>query len=771
MGFMRLKFGDRDVLRRVRYLAIAAVVTMLISFLNLLQPIDLTLWTAQSKFGQNKPSGDIVFVEVPDNVLTEDSQRQELRDAILELSSNGAKAQFIDLSASASEPIINGGAEELRSTLENTPSVYVVGRVVKDRNDFRILFPPRSIIGNAEIVVADEQPDYFGFVWRVPLVTRVEGELKDTFAKRLAEVDSGNKGEIEIDYRFDVQDFPVIQLDELSDRATIEKIASGRSFVFGYATAGASAAIDLPGSLAVHKGYVAIFAAETVMDDGYSRVGRHNFDYLPFLGFSAVALLLGILIGGGARRLSYGVVALGALFVIVGPFFLAFRTGASSGFFFVAFYGARCLIYRWRSEITLDSEETGLPTLQRLERDIAGLPETSRMVLVAAKIHNFSEVMATLPSSAKAEYFDGIVKRLRVGDSDLTVYSNNSDRLLWLQEFESQETVRSHLVALLAIFKNPLRLNDKPIDISITFGADFNFIGEAHRRISLAEALTDKTSLSAQPIIFGDEPNTTDEEWRVSLQSKIDAALESDEIFPVFQPQVDIRKGSIVGFEGLVRWNDSERGFISPSYFVEQCEQAGRMEKLQQFMLRECIARFQASNAMQTDAWLSINVSATLLADTWLTELVAQVLEDTGFPADRLVLEITETARVHDHKTAFAVLSALSNLGVGLSLDDFGTGSAGLESFYRLPFTELKIDRLFTATATTSEKSRAIIQNTINLGRQLGVRVICEGVEDQETLTILESMGCDFAQGYLFGKPFFDLNSFENNDFGWLKIS
>ncbi|WP_379551789.1 EAL domain-containing protein [Qipengyuania sp. DGS5-3] len=683
------------------------------------------------------------------------------------LQANGAEGIFLDLTSSGSDDRVQD--PDFQNAIAQSDKVFVVGRIVSDRGQETILFPELGVFGTSSRVIAAEREDFLGFVWNVPTKVESEGVLYDTFAGKLVGDASTSRPHIEIDYRFDPGEFPVVSLSELEKYVASAEGIEGKSFVFGFATAGKGTAVSLPGSRSVSRSFVAIFAAETAWNGDFTRISIVNIYHLPLLIVCTILVVLGIFGQPRTRHFFYGLAPLSIAATFVSAIFLPFRTGLSTALIFLFVFSLQCMFARWRAQANLDSADTGLPSLKRLELDISGLPPTDRKVLISAKIHNFAEVMAALPAASRADYFEGVVKRLRVGDTSLTIYSNAGDRLLWMQDFESQETLRSHLIALLAIFKNPLRIGEKPIDIAITFGVDLNFIGEGHRRISIAEALTEKTSLSAQPIVFGDETDTTDDEWRVSLQSKIDNALQSDEIFPVFQPQVDLRDRRIVGFEGLVRWNDRERGFISPSYFVEQCEQAGRMEKLQKFMLEECISKFSASNAIDTDAWLSINVSATLLADTWLTELVHRTLEETGFPASRLVLEITETARIHDPRTAGAVLSALSDLGVELSLDDFGTGTAGLESFYHLPFDELKVDRLFTAALTKSKKARAIVKHAIKLGNDLGIRVICEGVEDEETAKILESMGCDFAQGYLFGKPFHDLDSFEYSGLEWLK--
>jgi len=758
---MGRKTSIRARYRRLRYVIIAALLAVLVSLPNLLSPIDLLTWAFQARLGQQELSGDIVFVEVPDTIFDDDREATKLRQSLAKLNGMGAEALFLDLARPQTSTKSDARLPDFLTGLRN---VFVVVRKVQDRNSESLLVLPEEITSTSRLVVADHRPDFLGFVWRVPTAITVDGNKYPSFGQSLSGLEPGPSA-IEIDYRFDARDVPSKTLGDIASLPSNATEVEGKSFVFGYSAGANGAPIDLPGSRAAPVSYVAIFAAETQRRGGLTVVSPHPFMYAPLLGLCVALLMAAALASARYRRLLYSAAVLACLIAVFAPIFLPFRTGIATSLFFLAVYGIRSLIFHWRLKIKLSSAETGLPSLQKLEQDLSDLPASARTVIVAAKIHNFSEVMATLSADARIDYFEGLVKRLRVGDTSLTVYSNSSDKLFWFQEFETQETLRSHLSALRAIFKNPLRINERPLDISVTFGVDLNFTGEPHRRIGQAEALTGRTSLSSQPILFGDEPDERDGEWRISLQSKIDAALESGQIFPVFQPQVDICSMETVGFEGLVRWKDSERGYIEPAYFIEQCEQAGRMERLQHFMLNDCIGKFARAPVMQSDSWLAINVSATLLCDSWLPELIDEVLADTQFPPHRLVLEITETARVPDHRTASAILESIAALGVHLSLDDFGTGSAGLENFLRLPFSEIKVDRLFTAAICDDPKARSIMANTLRLGDDLGVRIIVEGVENNETLTLLRDLGCRYAQGYLFGRPFFDLNALDDKDF------
>jgi EAL domain-containing protein (putative c-di-GMP-specific phosphodiesterase class I) len=254
-------------------------------------------------------------------------------------------------------------------------------------------------------------------------------------------------------------------------------------------------------------------------------------------------------------------------------------------------------------------------------------------------------------------------------------------------------------------------------------------------------------------VLLAEESSQKDRQWSVSLQAKIDEALKSGAIFLVYQPQFDLSTGAMIGAEALVRWNDPDRGEIPPSYFIEQCEQTGRMEALTRKVFEDAVGSIAASPLAAAPFQLSVNVSATLLGDFRVVDMLSEVLVASSLPASRLTLEITETSRIADYDVAYAVMNRIRKLGVRLSVDDFGVGAASFETFLRLPFDELKIDRIFVSKVRESAKAQAIVNSLIHLSHDLGIPVIAEGVEDEETLTILRSSGCDAAQGYVLGKP------------------
>ncbi|MEL7188736.1 MAG: EAL domain-containing protein [Pseudomonadota bacterium] len=762
--------GDiADKMTRVKAALLALAISLLVCFPNLLSPLDLVSWSAQSMAGTNEISKKYVFVEAPDNVLDTQTGRDTLRNSLRTLSANGARKVFLDLSS-------HGTGEELpdnqlRVQIERDDRVFLVGRIFKDGFEDVAKFPPHSLVGGKRRVLASYEKDILGNIWEVKDQLEYDGKNYTSLASELSPDVRGADGTVAIDYRFDATEIPFVSLEELEEQIDAGLKVDDVSFVIGFAASSNHGSLRLPGEPQVPSSFISILAAETVAVGGLSKIGVYPYDYAPLLGFCFIFTFAGIVLGGRALLLGYTVCVLGVLFALIAPVFMPFRTGVSGGIFFVVVYAIISGIRRWRSNIHDRSSHFGLPSIVKLERDLGLLPDGERFALICVKLHNYSDLMATVGNQRKDAYFDAVVKRLQVTDPELTVYSNSGDRLFVLQEFESEDVLRSHLLALSSIFRTPLRLGEAVFDVAATFGVDLNYAGDPDKRINHAEALVAKTNLSSEPFVLGREVDTEDSGWRLSLQSKIDAALKSGEIYPTFQPQFDLKSGEIVGFEALVRWKDPQIGFVSPAYFIEQCEQAGRVDALQEFMLKECVKAFQQSNAMGTAAYLSVNVSAVLLSNHWIAELVANVLDESGFPPERLILEITETARINDHLTAVAVLSAIHSLGVSLSLDDFGTGTAGLETFLKLPFSELKVDRVFTQNIAHDQKARAVMEVALGLGQKLGVRVIVEGIETEQQKEILCELGFRYGQGFLFARPEREINLYEIAEFQRLRLA
>jgi len=241
---------------------------------------------------------------------------------------------------------------------------------------------------------------------------------------------------------------------------------------------------------------------------------------------------------------------------------------------------------------------------------------------------------------------------------------------------------------------------------------------------------------------------------KLVLQDGLRRAIEHSEFLLLYQPQVDLLSGRIIGVEALIRWQHPELGVISPNRFIPLAEETGLIVPIGEWVLRTACKQNKAwQDAGMPLIRLSVNVSARQFAEKNLTHRVARALEDSGLDACYLELELTESLIMQDVPQAIVKMEALQTMGVQMSIDDFGTGYSSLSALKQFPVCRLKIDQSFIRDVPTNPDDKAIAMAVISLGHMLNLKVIAEGVETEQQLAFLRENECDEAQGYLFGRP------------------
>ena len=236
---------------------------------------------------------------------------------------------------------------------------------------------------------------------------------------------------------------------------------------------------------------------------------------------------------------------------------------------------------------------------------------------------------------------------------------------------------------------------------------------------------------------------------RVGLEDEVRAAIEADEFVPFFQPLISLDSGELNGFEVLARWNSPKRGLIEPADFIGIAEQSGQIGLLSMRVMEKA---FVQARDWPAHLKLAVNVSPVQFRDPQLAERIIQILTETGFPARRLEVEITEGSLLEDRTQALTILESLRNHGIAIALDDFGTGYASLSQLHALPFDRIKIDRSFIQSLGESEQAAAIVQTIASLGKTLSVPITAEGVETDSIREQMAALGCTDAQGFHFGR-------------------
>ena len=233
------------------------------------------------------------------------------------------------------------------------------------------------------------------------------------------------------------------------------------------------------------------------------------------------------------------------------------------------------------------------------------------------------------------------------------------------------------------------------------------------------------------------------------IEQGIRYGLEQQQFVPFFEPQVELTTGKVIGFEVLARWKHPLSGIIGPDVFIPIAEEIGAIGRLSEHVFR---AALQEARDWDPTIRISVNISPSQLTDGWLAERIVRLLTETGFPAERLIVEITETSLFADIDLARSIAFSLKNQGIRLALDDFGTGFSSLAHLRSLPFDLIKIDRSFVTNIHANKESAAIVRAVTTLASALDVPVCVEGIENEAANSAVIGLGCTTGQGWYFGK-------------------
>jgi len=350
--------------------------------------------------------------------------------------------------------------------------------------------------------------------------------------------------------------------------------------------------------------------------------------------------------------------------------------------------------------------------------------------MIAASLNQLAEV-------------GGLVARL-AGDEFAIAVSSPSDRVPDAEPMAEQ---------LLRAVTRPMEAEGRLVQVGAYVGIAASNPGEGQipdflRRADIALDRA-KSTCSARPIWF-DESMERALIVHGEIEQGIRYGLDHGQFIPYYEPQVDLLTGEIIGFEVLARWNHPLSGLIEPDRFIPVAEEHGLIGRLSEQLILAALV--QAAD-WDPSIKLSVNISPTQLTDSWLAQRIVRLLAEAGFPAERLVVEITESSLFADLDLARAIVTSLKNQGVKLALDDFGTGFSSLAHLRSLPFDVIKIDRSFVSTISHDAESAAIVRAVTTLADALKVPVTVEGIEDAATHAAVAGFGCAVGQGWYFGKP------------------
>jgi EAL domain-containing protein (putative c-di-GMP-specific phosphodiesterase class I) len=398
---------------------------------------------------------------------------------------------------------------------------------------------------------------------------------------------------------------------------------------------------------------------------------------------------------------------------------------------------------------SLEDPVSGLPNLAALEVAIDRNPAS---MVVVARIDRLAAIAASLGEAAETRLVRAIADRVRLSNFDRIVYRTGEATLAWLEQPGDEATLEDRLQKTSAAMRGPVNCGHS-VDVVMTMGMSADPPGDALQMT--ANATLAATQAYRNGFRWDRFSPTRAEALNVhrSLLVELDSALASGQIWNAYQPKMDLKSSRIIGCEALVRWLHPERGPIAPDDFIPLVEQHGRARDLTLYVLGQGLEDALHWESTGRPIGIAVNVSAGLLSDDDFVEQVAATLDQSPIPAERITIEITESAAIEHEDKAIDVLNSWRALGVNISIDDYGTGQSSLGYLRKLPATELKIDMSFIQTMDDDPRNAIMVKSTIGLAHELGMKVVAEGIEDARCLAMLAEMGCDTGQGYHIGRP------------------
>ncbi len=724
--------------------AVAGLIFGLIAFGEIAEG---TLRIARNSLHWHKASSDIVLVNIDNQSLRKIGRwpwpRRYHAQLTDQLTQAGAKRIFFDISFfGATNPEDD---QALAEALKRSGRVTLAVRTRSGPNAGTAqLGMPLPELANAAqgLGTISWRYDFQQAITEIPYAATVDARVIPSFSSLLSGRAGSPNATFAPDYSLDPKSIPSVSAMRILDGTFDRRMISGKDVVIGTASEEIGDQFFVPGTGRMAGAYVHVIGAETLKD------GRPvNLGWIPLFVIALAAGAFALWRRDGRQQvLILGTTAIAVLFGPTLPEMYDISFDVTPGLFVIIVIASALGWRRYRMQ-GLVNPISNLPNLNALRDNRDGKKQS----LIAARILNYEEIVATLPPNSERQLIDQIVSRLSVGAPNRTLYQGDGGIFAWFEE--SRAPFGNHLDALYSLFRNPARIAGLSIDLSVAFGVEVGSSRSLPNRLASALVAAEEAAHDGLKWKFHDPESLEEASWKLSILSELDSAIDRGEVWVAYQPKLDIATNRIVGAEALARWTHPEKGPIAASEFVAAAEQHDRIGKLTDFVLEKAIGAVAEINKRDQDFEIAVNLSARLLSDKGFTLRVAALLARHSLEPHHLTLELTETAALADSGESLEMITRLRELGVRISIDDYGTGLSTLDYLKKIPANEIKIDQSFVKGMVDNRSDRLMVQSTIGLAHSLGRKVVAEGVEQRDILDLLIEMGCDVAQGFAIGRP------------------
>jgi EAL domain-containing protein (putative c-di-GMP-specific phosphodiesterase class I)/CHASE2 domain-containing sensor protein len=708
-------------------------------------PLEDVLRTARNRLHYHSASGDIVLVKIDNDSIRQIGRwpwpRREFAQLVDQLTRAGAKRIFFDVGFfAASNP---SDDQQFAESIKRSGRVVLAVQGSAARIGQPADEPPLPLLAqNAQLGAIVWYYNYQNAVWRLPYSVDSGGTTIPSFATLLAKRTGSSSKLFRADYSIDPESVPAVSAASVLRSDFDGRSVAGKDVIIGTTTNAAADMYFIPGYGQAGGVYIHVIGAETLKQGTPVDLGWLP-DFILSLLAAATALLRKKIVEQSA------ILGATAAFLLLGTAFLEAHLiflDITPGLLVVCCVGVSITSSYFRRRGFVN-EISGLPNLVALRSHKVGRDKA----LVAARILNFAEISSALPADKERQLVEQIVGRLSVGAPTRVLFHGDGGIFAWFDDPASP--FGHHLEALSALFRNPVKVGGTPVDVSVAFGVEIGSSRSLPNRLASALVAADEAAHHGLKWKYHDPESLENASWKLSMLGQLDEAIDRGEVWIAFQPQLDLSTNRITGAEALARWTHPEKGPIAASEFVAAAEQSDRIGKLTAYVLEHAISTAAAINKRGTDFDVAVNLSGKLLSDKALVKKVVYLLQRHGLEPKHLTLELTESAALTEEGQALDSLTQLRDLGVTISIDDYGTGFSTLEYLRTIPAAEIKIDQSFVKGMIDNRSDRLMVQSTIALAHSLDRRVVAEGVETRELLESLTEMGCDVGQGFVIGRP------------------
>ena len=723
--------------------AVAGLIFGLIGFGEIAEDF---LRVARNRLHWHNASGDIVLVKIDDRSLREVGRwpwpRNNYARLTDELNKAGAKRVFFDLAFYGPSDPANDRAFADALERYGRATLAVRTRSGPDHGSELGAMPLPLFTKHSRIGNISANYNYQNAIWRLPYSLQVGGTSIRSYASLLGGV-PGETGELFMpDYSLNPSSIPALSASAVLDRKYSASQFKGKDVVVGTDAEAIGDQYFVPGTGKMGGAYVQIIGAETL------KSGKPiNLGWLPaFVAAMAVGAL-----AIWRRRQTERVILLGGSLVclLCGPALLEARLISLdiTPAIFVTIIIGFALFWRRVRLRGLVNPISNLPNLNALRLNREGKDQA----LIAVRVMNYEEILATLPPNSERQLVEQVVSRLSVGSPERTLYQGDGGIFAWFDD--SRRAFGNHLEALYALFRTPARVANLSLDLTIAFGVEVGSGRSLASRLASALVAAEEAAHDGLKWKYYDPGTLADASWKLSMLSQLDEAIDRGEVWVAYQPKLDLSTRRIIGAEALARWTHPEKGPIAATEFVAAAEQHNRIGKLTDYVLEKAVTAAALINKRGGDFDIAVNLSARLLTDKGFTLRLSALLARHSLSPQHLTLELTETAALAGTGDGLDMITRLRDIGVRIAIDDYGTGLSTLDYLKKIPANEIKIDQSFVKGIVDNRSDRLMVQSTIGLAHSLDRQVVAEGVEQRDILELLIAMGCDIAQGFAIGRP------------------